>query len=155
VFGLFRRRNIKIPRREYEALIGASVGLAAHLEQVIDEARRGSTRTGEISPAEFENLIVRLGDISRETTARYREAVDASTATDNVVFDTTGHARCVAPAAVLLTAPGDVVKGAQVAIEGGTTNPSRLYDLAIAELDAALQRWRAAMSAVINTNALS
>jgi len=140
---------LKYPRREYDALIGAALRLAYDLEEIIKNARRGSMRTGELDQAEFEGLIGKLGDISRETTARYRTAVSGSTATDEVVFDKTGHARYVAPSAVLLTAPQDVVNGLKVKIERGTTNPSLLSDLAIAELDAALQQWRTAMSAVL------
>jgi hypothetical protein len=150
MFGLFRRRNIKIPRREYDALIGASIHLAGHLEGVLEEARDGLMRKGQVGLAEFKGLMAKLEDISGKTAAHYRAVVEGSAAKDNIFFDTMGHARYVAPAADLLTVPGNTVKSMKGAIELGSTSPLRLYELAIAELDAALQRWRVAPSAVIN-----
>jgi hypothetical protein len=128
--------SYRYEQREIGALVGTAMFLAGRLEEIIAAHRH---------PTDLTALIAKLEDLAREARRTHTSKLQDPTAEQgSTTFDAAGHAQYIAPNAMLLTAPEMTTAQVAQAISEGATDTTIVHQFALAELEAALQRWRLA-----------
>ena len=145
--------EIRIPIKQYAALVGAAMTTLHDLEALAQKARTAIREGGDITQASVEklreDLMFTKARVQVEIEAEMGESADAGGGTK---WDKEGYARGVTPSLEMVATPQAIVDLTQAAIDGGTKSARLLYELMIAEIEVAVARWYVSANAMLTTS---
>ena len=144
--------EIRIPIKQYTALVGAAMTTLYDLEAFAQKARIAIREGGDITQASVEKLREDLMCTKARVQVQIEAEMGKSADAGGTKWDTEGYARGVTPSLEMVATPQAVVDLTQAAIDRGTKSARLLYELMIAEMEVAVTRWYVSANAMLTTS---
>jgi hypothetical protein len=140
---------IRIPRKQFQAWTGGAMDAVRELREI---AMYPKARVREPDqPIVQDDVIRKLVETQREINNKIEVEIANSKDTENTEWDQTGYATFVAPTIQMANSPQAVVDLTVAAANSGARSAELVYDLMIAEMEAAVARYYVTMNAGLQT----
>jgi hypothetical protein len=144
--------EIRIPTKEYAALVAGAVMTLQELETFAEAARRAIQAGDAITQVTVEKLRQDLMDTKAKVQVQIEAEMGKSADAGDTKWDEEGYARGVTPSLQMVATPQAIVDLTQAAIDRGTKSAKLLYELMIAEIEVAVARWYVSANAMLTTS---
>jgi hypothetical protein len=143
---------IRIPRKQFQAWTGGAMDALRELREIVmDPKARVREPDKPIVQDDVTELIRKLVETQREINSKMELEIANSKDTENTEWDQTGYATFVAPTIQMANSPQAIVDLAVAAVNKGARSAELVYNLMIAEMDAAVARYYVTMNAGLQT----